>query len=542
MNVAPGRFQLGRTVLTVAVIGLLLTGPVLVGAAVTGERLAVHGVLAQDEPVGLRIAGGAPFTWDPALAGDATSANVLAQVFEGLTAFDPEGRVQPALAAGWSVEEDGRRLVFDLRPGLTYSDGTPLEAQHVVDSWLRLLDPERPSPLVSLLADVTGATDYLAGRASRQEVGLRAQGERVVVEFRRPATYFLAVTASPSLAVVPPQSHGALADPSPPAGVVVSGAYVPSQQAGTIRLDGNGRYWAGMPPIEAIEIVTDLGGRSPVSVFEAGEVDYTSVASFDASWIRYDSTLGPQLRRTDDFSVHYYGFDTSAAPFDDGRVRRAFAQAVDWRRIVRLGGDAQPATSLVPPGIPARSEEDFLPEYDVEAARALLAEAGYPGGDGFPAVALVSFGYGYEVTVATELEDSLGISLPVEALDFESYFGRLEGDDRPSFWTLSWIADYPHAHDFLGLLLETGSANNYGRWSNSDFDAAVEAAAASNDEEEQARLYADAQRIVRTEAPVVPLEYGESWALSRDGVLGALPSGMGMMRFAGLAWAEGSGR
>jgi ABC-type oligopeptide transport system substrate-binding subunit len=519
-----------------------LAGALVTGVLAAGGYLGSGPALAQDPEARVRILGSAPFTWDPALAGDAASASVLAQVFEGLTAFDSASRVQPALAEGWSVQDDGRRIVFSLRSDLRYSDGAAIRADDVVESWLRLLDPQRPSPLASLLSDVTGAVDYVSGRGRREDVGLHAEGRQVTVDFRRPAIYFLAVTASPSLAVVPPSMYGRLQAAQLPGEIVVSGAYLPTQQEDVIRLEGNANYWAGPPPIETIDLLTDLGGRSPVAAFEAGELDYTSVASYDASWIRYDRTLGPQLRAAESFSVHYYGFDTTSAPFDDARVRLAFAKAVDWERIVRLAREGEPATSLVPPGIPGRGEEDFRPSHDPPEARELLAQAGYGGGQGFPEIALISFGYGYEVTVATELERELGISVPVEILDFESYIAQLDGVDRPAFWTLSWIADYPHAHDFLGLLLETGSSSNYGAWSDADFDAALEAAAATNDSAQQARHYADAQRVMREKAPVVPVEYGESWALSRDGLLGALESGVGLIRFAGLDWAGSSGR
>ncbi|HSH21020.1 MAG TPA: peptide ABC transporter substrate-binding protein [Candidatus Caenarcaniphilales bacterium] len=520
--------------LVMCVLALVL----LAGLLLPGSPAA-----AQQHDVRLRIAGTDPLTWDPASAGDAGSAAVIAQVFEGLTAFDAQSQVQPALASEWSVQEDGRRIVFTLRPGLLYSDGSPIRAQDVVDSWFRLLDPEQPSPLVGLLSDVEGATGYVQGTVPREQVGLHAEGETVVVDFRRPATYFLAVTASPSLAVVPPAVQGQRLSADLPPGLVVSGAYRPtSQTEAGIRLESNPHYWAGSAPLAVIEIATDLGGASPVDAFEDGAVDYTPVGSYDASWIRYDATMGPQLRQTESFSTHYYGFDTTTAPFDDERVRLAFAQAVNWERIVRLATEGEPAGSLVPPGIPGRGEEDFRPRYDPDAARRLLADAGYPNGDGFPDVPLVSFGYGYEPTVASELEATLGVDVSVEIMEFSEYSARLAGDDRPPLWTLSWIADYPHAHDFLGLLLETGSASNAGGWSNAEYDALIEAAAATNDPDEQARYYTEAQRILQREAPVIPVEYGESWALSRDGLLGALESGVGMIRFAGLDWAEGTGR
>jgi oligopeptide transport system substrate-binding protein len=99
---------------------------------------------------------------------------------------------------------------------------------------------------------------------------------------------------------------------------------------------------------------------------------------------------------------------------------------------------------------------------------------------------------------------------------------------------MGWSADYPHPHDFLGLLLESGSTSNEGRWSDTAFDAALEAAAATDDISEQERLYATAERIVRDEVPVIPVSYHRTWALSRDGLGGAEPTGLGIIRFASL--------
>jgi ABC-type oligopeptide transport system substrate-binding subunit len=523
----------------------------LLGLVLAVTSLPQPGRVAAQDEVRARIAGGAPLTWDPAQAGETDSANMLAQVFETLTAFDWHNQIQPALAESWTVAQDGQRIEFQLRPNLRYSDGSPIRGQDVVDSWLRLLDPADPSPLASLLADVRGANDYLAGRVARDGVGLSADEDTVVVELRRPATYFLAVTGSPSLAVVPPSMWEMLDTPVLPDEMVVSGAYVPTDQTDTtIRLEASVSYWAGTPPLGVLEVVTDLGGTDPVTAFLDESVDYVGIGSWDASWIKYDRALGPQLRLVDAFVVHYYGFDTTRPPFDDARVRLAFAKAVDWDRLTRLA-DEQPATSLVPFGIPGVGDEDYRPAYEPEEARRLLDEwraevEPEPTPQGATSwlddLALVSNGYGYEVAVAQQLEESLGIAVRVELMDFGAYLALRGTDFAPRFWTISWSADYPHAHDFLGLLLESGSSSNEGRWSNADYDAAIEAAAATADPDEQAALYAAAQQILRDEAPVVPVSYGESWALSRDGLLGALPSGVGYLRFAGLDWAAGSDR
>jgi ABC-type transport system substrate-binding protein len=489
--------------------------------------------------VDVRIGSSEPFTWDPARSGDAGTASVHAQVYEGLTAFDSDSNVQPALAQSWVADENGQRITFELRPGVTYSDGTPIAAQDVVESWLRLIDPTRPSPLASLLDDIVGAADYRAGRVGRDGVGIHADGNSIVVELRRPATYFLAVTASPTLAVVAPSTVGTL-ETAPP--TVVSGAYVPTTGApGTILLSGNERYWAGVPALDRIELLTDYGGTSAVQLFTQGGVDYTAVGAGDASWIEWDQTLGPQLRETDSFTVSYYGFNTTVAPFDDPQVRLAFAKAVDWQRMTTLAQD-EPATSMIPPGIPGHDGLDHRPTYDPEEARALLEQAGYPDGENFPVITLATYGVGYEDTVRLELEENLGVDVNVEALDFEPYLEIIADNTTPTMWTLSWVADYPHAHDFLGLLLETGSASNIGQWSNAEYDTLIEQAAATDDPDEQARIYSQAQDILTAEAPVIPLSYGGSYALSRAGLLGALSTGVGFIRYASLDWAEGAGR
>jgi oligopeptide transport system substrate-binding protein len=342
------------------------------------------------------------------------------------------------------------------------------------------------------------------------------------------------------MAVVPPSMFGQL-DSGPPANIVVSGAYLPTVAADSIHLDGNANYWAGMPPLDSVDLVTDLGNKGSVDAFSDGTVDYIGISSFDASWIAYNADLGANLRQDDAFSLSYYGFDTRVPPFDNPQVRLAFAKAVDWDRIVTLAGDT-PATSMIPEGIPGRDDVDHKPTYDPEAARQLLADASYPGGQGFPPVVLGTYGVGYEQTVATELEQNLGIQVSVEVMDFPDYINRSHGPGSPGLWTLSWSADYPHPHDFLGLLLETGSTSNDGAWSNADYDALIAQAAATSDLTEQQALYSQAQDILQQEAPVVPLTYGESWALARDGLLGATVAGVGTLRVAGLDWAPGTGR
>jgi oligopeptide transport system substrate-binding protein len=497
------------------------------------------GAVSAARPDSVRILIGAAATLDPAAQGDIGSAAVSAQLFEGLTAFDPQLNVRPALAESWELFDDGRRIVFHLRPDLTFSDGSPITGDDVVRSWLRIVDPDAPSPLVSLMGDVEGALAYARGENDDPaSVGLSADGLDVEVRLTRPAADFVSIVASPTFAIVPP---GVGEDPQAlePSGFVGSGAYVlqtVSDEQTTIV--ANDRYWAGRPSIPTVELIHDIGGRSPVQAFEEDDIDLTGIFPFDATWIAYDEVLGPQLRQGASLSVSYYGFDTTRPPFDDVKVRQAFAKAVDWRRLVSLvsGQTATVATGMVPTGIPGRSDEDFLPQYDPEVARELLAAAGYPNGDGFPETTFMTFGSPYDAAVVAEIERELGIDLSYE-VSADDYFGRL-AVEPPQMWSMGWVADYPNPNDFLGILLETGSSNNYGRWSSDAFDKAIDDALATTDPTATRAAFDRAEELVRDEAPVIPLSYDLEWKLARNGLLGAQENGLGITRMAGLAWED----
>jgi oligopeptide transport system substrate-binding protein len=495
---------------------------------------------AADRPARILVAE--PSTLDPAAQGDASSAAITAQLFETLTTFDSTLTLRPALAQAWVVQADGKQIVFTLRPDLAFSDGTPLRASDVVRSWLRLIDPAHPSPLASLVLAIDGAAAYLHGTSTDPAtVGLHADdGARTVtVDLARPSSEFVEAVASPSFGIVPPgaDQSGAF---DPGGAFVGSGGYVPSAVSATgMTLTANGHYWAGRPAIAEIDLVTDIAGQSPVEVFQAGDLDYTEIFSIDAPWVAYDPTLGPSLRRIPSMAVDYYGFDTSKPPFDDVRVRQAFGMAVDWRRVALLGspdGATDVATSMVPPGVEGRSSTDVVPKHDPAAARDLLAQAGYPGGRGFPAVTMITGGGPYDAAVVAQVKQELGIDLSYETEGFDTYFTRL-ADDAPAIWSLSWIADYPGRNDFLGVLLGSDSTNDYGHWTSPAFDQAITDAGTAANPTAASAAYDRAEAIVERDVPVVPVAYGTGWALSRPGLLGAGQNGLGILRMAGLTWS-----
>ncbi len=531
-----------RRRLIVAAIAVLVVAAMLVRFWPSTEGGPDRTAVAAD-PGTVTILAGAPASIDPAKHGDIGSAGYVSQLFETLTAVDPELTVRPALAESWSVEDAGRRVVFTLRDDLQFSDGSPLTADDVVRSWRRLFVPADPSPLASLIADVTGARALLSGASTDvTTLGVRADGDRtVIVDLERGGGDLPAIVSGAPFAVVPRSAGDGEIVPTPGA-FVGSGGYVLDQVSGdAFVLKANPRYWAGTPAIETARMLTTLGGRSPVDAFVEGEVDVTAIGFHDAGWIAYDRDLGPALRSDPSLSVTYYGFDTRSAPFDDARVRQAFAQAVDWRRLAALDepGSSVPATSLVPVGMPGRPDGDYLPPFDPAGARQLLADAGYATGAALGPVSFIANGGGYDGAIVAMLEQNLGVDIEYATMDFGSYQDRL-ATDPPGLWSLSWVADYPGPNDFLGVLLGTGSTANEGGWSNAAFDAAIAKAGAAGSTEEATAAYARALEVVRAEAPVVPVSYGTSFSLVRDGLLGASQNGLGILRLAGLAWEDGT--
>ena len=196
-----------RRWLSPASLGTLLLLAIMVGAGIFAAVMVTPGpdeeALPRPSNADVVIAAAAPLSWDPAAISDSESAQLLSQVFEGLTVLDGGATLRPALAESWAVSEEGRRVVFTLREGLTFSDGSPLDADDVRRSWLRVLDPARANPLASLLDDVEGAAAYARGEGPAEAVGIQADGRTLSVHLARPASYFPAVAAVPSLAVVP---------------------------------------------------------------------------------------------------------------------------------------------------------------------------------------------------------------------------------------------------------------------------------------------------------------------------------------------------
>jgi oligopeptide transport system substrate-binding protein len=505
-----------------------------VAAMVIALTASTSGEPIQAAGPSLRYLAGAPSTLDPAFIADAGDVQFLLQVYAGLTRLDERGEPYPSLASGWEISDDGLTYTFTIRDDLEFSDGSPLVADNVRRSWLRLLDPATNATAPDVLSVVSGASARLAGDADEDEVGISAPNDTtLVVTLDHPASYFLDIVATPATFVVPPAADATSTWQRPDA-FVGSGPYVVSSTDGADTvLQANEHYVAGPPPIDEIRWVGSVD-TDPVTAFSDGTVDLTEVAGWDATWIAYDADLGPHLHSAEPLTVSYFGFDTTRPPFDDARVRHAFVMALDRDRLVPLaeGASSTAAGSLVPPAI---WPDGFSPrlETDPDEAGRLLDEAGYEDREELGTIVVNGTGLGVEPAVDVWREE-LGADVEIENMDFSDFLATL--DTRPpQIFTINWIADYASPNALYGLLLESGAASNYGRWSDDTFDELLREAAEAP-EDEVGDAYQEVDDYVAEQAPVVPWAYGETWWLVADGLRGLGNLTVGLLDFGRVSW------
>jgi oligopeptide transport system substrate-binding protein len=270
----------------------------------------------------------------------------------------------------------------------------------------------------------------------------------------------------------------------------------------------------------------------PVATFAAyknNEIDATGgvqVAATDIAAARNDPATRDQVGETVELSESWLQFNVTKKPFDNKLLRQAIGFAIDRGTLVDkvLGGAAVPATSLIPPGMPGYIEDtDPAHGYDVNKARQLLAQAGFPNGQGLPADIPMAYNNLSVIPQIMQLIQNnlsaIGISVQLEPRDSNSYFAGLRQDAPPLFRT-GWNADYPDPNDWYRVIFETGAGPNYGHWSNADFDQVVAAAARETSPAKRDDLYKKAAQIMAGDPPGAWWYYNRRFRLVKPWVKG----------------------
>ena len=453
-----------------------------------------------------------PPSLDWSLATDHVSFNVITNLMVGLTEFDNKLKPAPVIAKSWDILEGGRKYVFHLRDDVLWSDGQKVRAQDFEYSWKRLLDPKTASQYAYILFDIENAQEYNEGKLTdASTVGVQAQGDlTLVVRLRQPASYFLTLT---TFEVTFPQRQDIVEKfPSSwtePANIVTNGPFLLSswRHEDAIELRANPNFFRGKPPMEKVTMFMINEKTTALAMYEQGQLDFMddeSVPTLEKK--RLSSQRG--FKRVPQLRGEFYGFATDRKPFDDPRVRMAFAMAIDRNVFPQLlQGAEKPASSWIPPGMLAHNERIGV-SFNPPEARRILREAGYPDGKGFPRVVL-----GYNTREDRKLvaeaiqgmwQRNLGVVVTLENQEYKVYLQKLQNDPFPVFRD-GWGADYPDPDNFMKLFTST-SGNNHTRWKNPRYDRLLEQAARELDSKKRVRLYDEAQKILcETELPIVPL-------------------------------------
>jgi oligopeptide transport system substrate-binding protein len=459
-----------------------------------------------------RFLGLEPETIDPGKVGGQAGGRIIANLFEGLTVRDPALVPQPGIARSWEVSADGLTWTFHLRES-TWSDGTALTSEDFRWSWTRLLDPATASKSAHLLHAVRGATEFNSG--SEAELGLLTPDpQTLVVELERPVPWFAELTATPPLCPVPRHVVEAAGDAwTRPARIVSNGPFVLTDRRlnEALYLSRNERFWnAGRIALRSAAALTGDFANANFNRYESGLLDWVDSGGVPPS-------LVDRLRVRDDWhatpflATYFLRCNLRRPPLDDARVRRALQLAIDAESIVEhvTRSGQVPAHSLVPPEVPGYQEVRTV-GHDPAAARALLADAGYPDGSGFPPVTLLISTSQWHRQIAEVLQQqwrsALGIEVRIQNQEWKVFTATVREGDY-DLARGSWIADFADAGNFLEIW-HSESPNNRTGFANTVIDSLI---AASQFEVDPARRAAVLQeierRVVVDEAVILPVYY-----------------------------------
>ena len=481
-----------------------------------------------------------PKNWDPNPTFD-----YEIPLFSGLLEESCDLEAVPDVACSWELLDGGRTYLFHLRDDVRWSDDRPVTAGDFEFAWKRLLDPAVP-PMnarrraldpstgmrsADLLHDLRGARAYHLGEISDPEaIGVRAVDPlTLLVELEQPAVYFLHVMAHPVAFPVPRHCVEQCGDAWCEAGTIVgNGPFVLKRWHPRERVDlarsplYHGRFGGNVREVELLCLPYPTDWQARLELYESGLLDVLMISNWPRQGIELARRRHPdEYRSLPSLHTTAICINVRRPPFDDVRVRQAFAHAVDRRSLLAdaQGDSVELATGGFVPSAMAGHSPQISLAYDPERARRLLAEAGYPGGRGFPEVEYRAF-MTPNVTAAAarwtrNLQEVLDVSVRWTIVDWNEYY---QGFDRqpPHIGFITWSANTPDPDDFLRVAYR--HIQRYFGWGHDLYEQLVEGAKQVTDPEARLRLYRQADAILVREAAIVPFIHNPTVCLIKPWV------------------------
>ena len=447
---------------------------------------------------------------DPIQVGDVSTSEYVVELFGGLVTLDQDLKVQPDLAKEMpSVSNDGKTYTFKLRDNVTFHNSQRVTAEDFKYSIERAADPTNASPTVlAYLGNIVGVKDRFQNKAA-SVAGVKVIDQTTIqIDLVEPSDFFLSELTYPVAYVVDKkqiESNPRNWTQKPTGtGPFKLKEFKPAEK---IVLVKNDRYHLGAPKLD--EVVFELAGGNIVTRYENDEIHIGGVLSS-----QLDSVKGGQSPFSDDYrevpemAVFYFTLNPQKAPFDDIKVRQAFAMTIDRENIntVLLYNAYRVADGFLPPEMPGYSESVKSYPYDPAKAKQLLQESKYKGT--LPRVILTYSGSGAAapdllVAIQKGWSDELGVEIELQSVDSAAYL-REQRKGQFQMQSDGWSADYPDPEDFLGKLFASDSPLNYVKYNNAEVDALLKEAKIGQDRTKRFSLYAQAEQKILDDATVIP--------------------------------------
>jgi oligopeptide transport system substrate-binding protein len=462
-------------------------------------------------------------------------------LFEGLVSKHPETlEIVPAVAERWNISDDGLVYTFYLRPNAKWSNGEPLVANDFVLSWQRALSVALGNHYAGMLYSIKNAEAYHSGKTTDfSDVGVKALDERTLqVTLENPTPYFLQILDHHSAFPVHVPTllkYGRIDEAATrwtrPENFVGNGSFVikewtPGKVFTVVR---NNNYWdrdnVKLNEIRFYPIEQTLVEER---MFKAGQLHKTETMP-SAKIERYRKQNDMQYKGYLYFGTYFYFFNTTKKPLDDARVRKALAYSVDRESITKniTKGGQIPAYALTPPETLGYTPRAKM-AYDIELARKLLAEAGYPNGKGFPKLELVYNTSQDHQKIAVAIQQMWKKALNIDVTLHNQEWKVFLNNQRLLNFQIArsgWIGDYIDPYTFLELLI-TEAGNNDTGWSSARYDELLRLSTSAKSREERYKYFQEAEQILVDEAPILPIyNYTTNYLLSED-VKGYYPNTM----------------
>jgi len=462
-----------------------------------------------------------PESLDPQKARSVQAADVLRDIGEGLMGYSSSGALIGGAAESWTMSDDGLTYTFQIRDAARWSNGDTVKAEDFVFSLRRLVDPATAAFYAQAIDAIVNASQIISGELPPEELGVAALDTHTLqITLQQPTPYLLSLLTHPSTFPVHPGSVAEFgSDFTRPEHLLSNGAYrLVAWEAGSeLRLLRNEQYWNNAATaIDAVNYHVLTQEMTELNRFRAGEIDLTGSIPPD-SFAQVREQYGAQMHIAPYLGVYYYGYNLTKPPFADNRyLREALSMAIDRETLVEkvIGRGEAPAYSWVPPGVanyePIRfSYADMSQEERNAAARRLYREAGYS--EQHPAEVEIRYNTSdthqrIALAVQSMWAEVLGVKTRLVNEEFQVLLSNMREAEVTQVFRASWTGDYNDAHSFLSIM-QSDNPSNMPRFSNEQFDKLMRDAAAQVAPLNRRLYLEEAERVLLSEHPVIPLYF-----------------------------------